>query len=114
MTNNVNFDVPERILLGPGPSMVHRRVLRALSQPMIGHLDPLFLGIMSEVQRLLRFVLQTENQLTIPVSGTGSAGMEATLCNFIEPGDEVIIGVNVTLAGAYAILPDAMERRYAA
>jgi len=99
MTNHVNFDVPERILLGPGPSMVHPRVLRALSQPVIGHLDPLFLAIMSDVQKLLRFVFQTENQLTIPVSGTGSAGMEAALCNFIEPGDEVIIGVNGYFGG---------------
>jgi alanine-glyoxylate transaminase/serine-glyoxylate transaminase/serine-pyruvate transaminase len=74
--------------------MVHPRVLRALAQPLVGHLDPQFLAIMSEVQELLRFVFQTANQLTIPVSGTGSAGMEAALCNFIEPGDEVIIGVN--------------------
>jgi len=74
--------------------MVHPRVLRALSQPPVGHLDPQFLTIMNEVQELLRFVFQTENPLTIPVSGTGSAGMEAALCNFIEPGDEVLIGVN--------------------
>lgn len=94
MQTYTDQDTPERILLGPGPSMVHPRVLRALSQPLVGHLDPEFLSIMSEVQELLRFVFQTKNELTIPVSGTGSAGMEAALCNFIEPGDEVIIGVN--------------------
>ena len=94
MSSYTDLDTPERILLGPGPSMVHPRVLRALAQPLVGHLDPQFLAIMSEVQGLLRFVFQTTNELTIPVSGTGSAGMEAALCNFIEPGDEVLIGVN--------------------
>lgn len=83
-----------RILLGPGPSNVHPRVLKAMSTPLVGHLDPDFLGIMNETMELLRFVFQTDNRLTIPVSGTGSAGMEACLCNLIEPGDEVIIGVN--------------------
>jgi alanine-glyoxylate transaminase/serine-glyoxylate transaminase/serine-pyruvate transaminase len=65
-----------------------------MSHPLLGHLDPQFIGVMNEVQELLRFVFETDNQLTIPVSGTGSAGMEAALCNFIEPGDEVVIGVN--------------------
>lgn len=83
-----------RILLGPGPSMVHPRVYHALAMPTIGHLDPEYLTIMNEVQSLLRYVFQTQNQLTIPVSGTGSAGMEAALCNFIEPGDDVLIAVN--------------------
>lgn len=83
-----------RILLGPGPSMVHPRVYHALAMPTIGHLDPEYLTIMNEVQVLLRYVFQTQNQLTIPVSGTGSAGMEAALCNFIEPGDAVLIAVN--------------------
>ena len=85
---------PGRVLLGPGPSMVHPRVLRAMSAPMLGHLDPVFVGIMDDVQELLRFMFQTKNDLTIPVSGTGSAGMEAALSNFIEPGDDVLIGVN--------------------
>ncbi len=89
-----DLNTSERILLGPGPSMVHPRVLRAMAQPLVGHLDPQFLTIMEEVQALLRDVFQTENALTIPVSGTGSAAMEASLCNFIEPGDEVLIGVN--------------------
>lgn len=89
-----DLNTPARILLGPGPSTVHPRVLKAMSHPLLGHLDPQFIGVMNEVQELLRFVFETDNQLTIPVSGTGSAGMEAALCNFIEPGDEVVIGVN--------------------
>jgi alanine-glyoxylate transaminase/serine-glyoxylate transaminase/serine-pyruvate transaminase len=65
-----------------------------MAHPLVGHLDPAFILLMDELQELLRFVLQTENRLTIPVSGTGSAGMEAALCNFVEPGDSVLIGVN--------------------
>ncbi len=83
-----------RLLLGPGPSMVHPRVLGAMAMPSIGHLDPDFLAIMDEVQELLRTVFETTNRLTIPVSGTGSAGMEAALCNFIEEGDPILICVN--------------------
>jgi len=89
-----DLNLPPRTLLGPGPSMVAPRVLHALGMPCIGHLDPEFLHVMNEVQELLRYVFQTSNPLTIPVSGTGSAGMEAALCNFIEPGDQVLIGVN--------------------
>ncbi|MBN1995886.1 MAG: alanine--glyoxylate aminotransferase family protein [Anaerolineae bacterium] len=89
-----DLNTSERILMGPGPSMVHPRVLRAMAQPLVGHLDPQFLNLMAEIQELLRFVFQTKNQLTIPISGTGSASMEAALCNFIEPGDEILIGVN--------------------
>jgi alanine-glyoxylate transaminase / serine-glyoxylate transaminase / serine-pyruvate transaminase len=89
-----NFTPPRRLLLGPGPSMVHPRVLRALSTPLVGHLDPAFLGIMNDIQTLLRFVFQTENRFTIAVSGTGSAGMEASIVNIVEPGDAVIVGVN--------------------
>jgi alanine-glyoxylate transaminase/serine-glyoxylate transaminase/serine-pyruvate transaminase len=94
MTDYLDLNVPARILLGPGPSMVPPRVLRAMAHPLVGHLDPQFIAVMDDVQELLRFVLQTSNRLTIPVSGTGSAGMEAALCNFIEPGDSVLIGVN--------------------
>ena len=83
-----------RLLLGPGPSMVHPRVLRAMSTPLLGHLDPEFLVIMNEVQAMLRAVFQTENAFTIAISGTGSAGMEASLVNVIEPGDTVLVGVN--------------------
>ena len=94
MTTYTDLNTPQRILLGPGPSMVHPRVLHALSHPLIGHLDPKFIETMNEVQDLLRFVFQTKNLMTIPVSGTGSAAMEAAMINFIEPGDSVLIGVN--------------------
>jgi alanine-glyoxylate transaminase/serine-glyoxylate transaminase/serine-pyruvate transaminase len=94
MTRYPDLNTPMRILLGPGPSMVHPRVLRAMSQPLVGHLDPLFIALMNEVQELLRYAFRTKNLLTIPVSGTGSAGMEASVCNFVEPGDSVVIGVN--------------------
>jgi alanine-glyoxylate transaminase/serine-glyoxylate transaminase/serine-pyruvate transaminase len=88
------FNPPERLLLGPGPSPVHPRVLRAMSAPLLGHLDPAFVQMMEEVKDLLRVVFATKNPLTIPISGTGSAGMEACLVNLLEPGDEVVVGVN--------------------
>lgn len=88
------LDLPPRLLLGPGPSNPHPRVLQALAMNEIGHLDPAFIQLMNEVQELLRYVWQTDNQFTIPVSGTGSASMEATLANCGEPGDVVLIGVN--------------------
>ena len=89
-----DLDPGERVLMGPGPSDVPVRILQAMSAPCIGHLDPVFLSIMDETQRLLRFLFQTENALTIPVSGTGSAGMEACFVNLVEPGDEVVVCVN--------------------
>ncbi len=89
-----NFIPPRRLLLGPGPSMVHQRVLRALSTSLLGHLDPAFLALMDDIQALLRIVFQTKNCFTIAVSGTGSAGMEASIVNIVEPGDTVIVGVN--------------------
>lgn len=89
-----DLDTSPRTLLGPGPSMVNPRVLRAMAAPLVGHLDPEFIVIMNEVQQMLRYVFQTRNELTVPVSGTGSAGMEAALCNFIEPGDNVLVAVN--------------------
>src|SRR5579884_522578 len=85
---------PARCLLGPGPSMVHRRVLQAMALPLIGHLDPEFLKIMDDIQQMLRSVFRTRNAFTIPISGTGSAGMEAALINIIEPGDSVVVGIN--------------------
>src|SRR3989475_1612672 len=85
---------PARLLLGPGPSMVHPRVLRAMASRLLGHLDPAFLRLMDEIQEMLRDVFRTGNQFTIAVSGTGSAGMEAVLVNLTEPGDRVIIGIN--------------------
>jgi len=88
-----DLNLPDRILLGPGPSMMPARVSQALSMPVIGHLDPAFLAVMDDVKELLRYVFQTKNEFTIPVSGTGSSAMEAALSNFIEPGDRVLIGV---------------------
>lgn len=89
-----DIDPGQRILMGPGPSDVPPRVLQALSAPCIGHLDPAFLSIMDETQQLLRYLFQTENELTIAVSGTGSAGMETCFVNLVEPGDEVAVCVN--------------------
>jgi alanine-glyoxylate transaminase/serine-glyoxylate transaminase/serine-pyruvate transaminase len=89
-----DIDPGERLLMGPGPSNVPARVLQAMSAPCIGHLDPQFLSVMDETQRLLRYLFQTENPLTIPVSGTGSAGMETCFVNLVEPGDEVVVCVN--------------------
>jgi alanine-glyoxylate transaminase/serine-glyoxylate transaminase/serine-pyruvate transaminase len=80
------FDPPERLLLGPGPSAVHPRVLRAMSAPLVGHLDPAFLALMEEVKGLLRTVFATENELTIPISGPETGGMEACMAHRAEPG----------------------------
>ena len=88
------LDPPNRFLLGPGPSNIHPRVQKAMSAPMVGHLDPYFLTIMDDTVALLRALFRTENRLTFPISGTGSAGMEAGFCNFLEPGDVAVIGVN--------------------
>ncbi len=88
-----DLNLPPRLLLGPGPSMVSPRVLRAMATPLVGHLDPEFLRIMEEEQRLLRYLFQTYNDVTLAVPGTGMAGMEAALCNIIEPGDPILIPV---------------------
>jgi len=85
---------PLRRLLGPGPSAVNPRVLESLSLPVVGHLDPAFLQIMDQNMAMLREVFQTKNRLALPMSGTGSAGMETCFVNLIEPGDAVLIGVN--------------------
>jgi alanine-glyoxylate transaminase/serine-glyoxylate transaminase/serine-pyruvate transaminase len=83
-----------RVLLGPGPSDVHPRVLNAMATPLLGHLDPQFLEIMNETQELLRKTFRTANRLTFPVSGTGSAGMETCVVNLVEPGDRMVVCVN--------------------
>jgi alanine-glyoxylate transaminase/serine-glyoxylate transaminase/serine-pyruvate transaminase len=80
-----------RLLLGPGPSSVHPRVLRAMSTPLLGYLDPEFITMLGETQDLLRQVFQTQNTLTLPVSGTGMAGMETLLANLLEPGDRMVV-----------------------
>ncbi|UCC47539.1 MAG: alanine--glyoxylate aminotransferase family protein [Gemmatimonadota bacterium] len=88
------FEPPRRILMGPGPSGVSARVLLAMARPTVGHLDPDFLELMDEVAAQLREIFGTENRLTVPISGTGSAGMETAFVNLLEPGDCAIIGVN--------------------
>ena len=86
--------VPPRVLLGPGPSEANARVLKAMTTPMLGYLDAKFVEVMDDTVELLRRVFGTENRLTLPVSGTGTAGMEAALTNVIEPGDGVVVGIN--------------------
>ena len=110
----MSFHPPLRTLMGPGPSDVNPRITEALARPTIGHLDPEFIRLMDETKELLQFAFQTENQLTLPISAPGSAGMEACFVNLIEPGDTVIIcqnGVfggrmkeNVTRMGATAVM----------
>lgn len=108
---------PDRLLLGPGPSNAHPTVLQSLARSPIGHLDPLYIELMGEVQDLLRYAWQTENRLTIPMSGTGSAAMEATLANTVEPGDKVLVAVKgyfglrlVDMAGRYRAEVATIER----
>jgi alanine-glyoxylate transaminase/serine-glyoxylate transaminase/serine-pyruvate transaminase len=93
---------PDRTLMGPGPSDVHPRVLKAMSTPLVGHLDPSFIEIMNEVQALLRYTFRTDNQWTIPVSGTGSASMEAAIGNLVEPGDTMLVPTNGYFGGRMA------------
>ncbi len=95
----VSYHPPVRTLMGPGPSDVHPRILEALSRPTIGHLDPSFVGMMSEVKTLLQYTFQTDNELTIPVSAPGSAGMETCFVNLVEPGEKVIVCQNGVFGG---------------
>ena len=97
-----SLNITPRILMGPGPSNVDPRVLQAMALPTIGHLDPDFIRIMEEIKTMLREVMQTTNELTIPVSGPGSAGMEAAICNMVEPGDRCIVCVNGVFGGRMA------------
>lgn len=87
------LNLTPRLLLGPGPSNAHPRVLRAMATPLLGHLDPQFLGIMDEIQEMLRAAFQTKNTLTFPVSATGMAGMETCLVNLLEPGHVMVVCV---------------------
>ncbi|MCH7872411.1 MAG: alanine--glyoxylate aminotransferase family protein [Planctomycetes bacterium] len=98
---------PHRVLMGPGPSPVHPRVLRAMATPLLGHLDPKFLEIMNELREMLKMVFRTDNELTFAVSGTGSAGMEAAFVNLLEPGDEALVCVNGVFGNRMA---DIVER----
>ncbi|MFN6337735.1 MAG: pyridoxal-phosphate-dependent aminotransferase family protein [Cyanobacteriota bacterium] len=101
---------PSRLLLGPGPSNAHPTVLAALARTPIGHLDPLYIQLMGEVQELLRYAWQTDNRLTLPMSGTGSAAMEATIANVVEPGDKVLVAV----MGYFGLRQADMAGRYGA
>lgn len=100
--------MPPRTLLGPGPSMVDPRVLKAMATPLVGHLDPEFIKLMDRTQSLLRYVFETENLLTIPVSGTGTAAMETAMANMVEPGDSVLVCVN----GYFGLRLADMAARY--
>jgi len=111
-----SFHPPVRTLMGPGPSDVHPRILEALGRPTLGHLDPLFVGMMDELKSLLKYAFNTENELTLPISAPGSAGMEACFVNLVESGDTVIVCINgvfgtrmrenVTRIGATAVTVD--------
>ena len=94
-----SFYPPQRTLMGPGPSDVNPRITQAMARPTIGHLDPLFVGMMDEMKSLLQYAFQTGNALTIPVSAPGSAGMETCFVNLIEPGDTVIVCQNGVFGG---------------
>jgi len=98
---------PVRVLMGPGPSDTHPRVLAALSAGTVGHLDPYYLELMNHMQQMLRAVMRTNNRMTMAISGTGSAGMEATVTNLIEPGDSMVVCVNGVFGGR---MVDVAER----
>jgi alanine-glyoxylate transaminase/serine-glyoxylate transaminase/serine-pyruvate transaminase len=94
--------LPKRTLMGPGPSDVYPEVLAAMAQPTIGHLDPAFVGFMDQLNELLRYAFQTRNMVTLPISAPGSAGMECSLVNLLEPGDEIVIASNGVFGGRMA------------
>ena len=94
-----SFHPPQRTLMGPGPTEIHPRVLTTMSQPAIGYLDPIFVEMMEELKSLLRYVYQTKNPLTFPISGPGSVGMEYCFVNMVAPGDKVIVCINGVFGG---------------
>ena len=94
-----SFHPPQRTLMGPGPTEIHPRVLTTMSQPAIGYLDPVFVEMMEELKSLLRYVYQTDNALTFPVSGPGSVGMEYCFVNLVSPGDKIIVARNGVFGG---------------
>lgn len=102
MTSFARVNPPVRVLMGPGPSDIHPRVLAAMAAPTVGHLDPYFLQVMDEVQDMLRQVFRTANEMTMAISGTGSAGMEACVVNLVEPGDRVVACKNGVFGGRMA------------
>ncbi len=94
LMNELAVHPPKRLLYGPGPGQVHPRVYQAMAQPIVGHLDPYFFEVSSEIQRLLRTVFGTKNQETFVVSATGSGGMETAISNFVQPGMKVVVFAN--------------------
>lgn len=94
-----SFNPPIRTLMGPGPSDIHPRVLAAMSRPTIGHLDPEFIRMMDEIKVMLKYAFQTNNEMTMPVSAPGSAGMETCFVNLVEPGDKVVVCINGVFGG---------------
>jgi alanine-glyoxylate transaminase/serine-glyoxylate transaminase/serine-pyruvate transaminase len=115
----MDMKITPRCLLGPGPSNIHPRVLQSMCYPLIGHLDPQFLDLMNGIQRKLRPVFQTENEMTMILSGTGMAGMEAAFANFVEPGDSVLVCVKgffgermVELASRYGADVSRLDRTW--
>ena len=98
-SNISSFHPPLRTLMGPGPSEMHPRVVAAMGQPVVGYLDPIFVGMMEELKELLRYAYQTRNPLTFPVSGPGSVGMETCFVNLVEPGDKVVVCRNGVFGG---------------
>ena len=94
-----SFNPPIRTLMGPGPSDIHPRVLAAMSRPTIGHLDPEFIRMMDEIKVMLKYAFQTNNEMTMPISAPGSAGMETCFVNLVEPGDKVVVCINGVFGG---------------
>ncbi|MDD5167939.1 MAG: alanine--glyoxylate aminotransferase family protein [Syntrophales bacterium] len=116
MMSNLLDNIDDVLLMGPGPSCVPPEVYKALGSRTLGHLDPYFLAIMDELKDMLRRIMRTENNLTVPISGTGSAGMEACFVNLVEPGDKVLILINGVfgmrmqdVAGRLGARVDALE-----
>ncbi|HEX2748236.1 MAG TPA: alanine--glyoxylate aminotransferase family protein [Verrucomicrobiales bacterium] len=107
MNDAPSFHPSQRVLLGPGPSDVPARVLQALGAPTLGHLDPEYLKLMDETRQMLREVFRTQNEMTLAMSGTGSAGMETVAVNLLEPGDAAIVCVNGVFGGR---MKDVFER----
>lgn len=105
--SNTSFQPPRRVLMGPGPSDVHERVLDAMARPTIGHLDPAFVELMDDIKDLLRYAFRTGNALTMPVSGPGTAGMESCVVNLVEPGDRILVCQN----GVFGVRLADMARR---
>ena len=106
-----DLNIPNRLLLGPGPSLVHPRVYKAMMTPVIGYMDPMFIQVMDDTQRPLRTVFRTENDLTMAISGTGTAGMETSIYNIVEPGDNVVVCQNGFFGTRLVEMVEALRRQ---